>query len=644
MNYYGYAGKILYVDLTSGRFWTEPLDMLMAKKFLGGCGIGQKLFYNLLKPGINPLSPDNPIIISTGPLTGTLVPSSSKIQLITKSATPANEKQSKYYIGWSSGGSNRFGIMMKNAGYDQIVIIGKANRPVYLKIVNDDIEMCDADNLWGSKDVFETSDELMTKYKNSGVIAIGKGGENLITFALGFVDKISSIGRNGGATIMGSKNLKAIVVYGTKGVKVHDSKRLTNLSDSLSQELVEKVPEHEKLRSSALRPSEGEWRDLYPPGLAEITLTEMRGCASCPCACKGTYKIKDGEFAGTEFVTNFFSHVRRYGMYMGLRDYRHTMNLLSILDKTGICYVTALAMIRFVSELYEQGTIGRKDTEGLELKLGDISTYMKLVEKIITREGIGDAMARGWYALSEKVGVDEDTYGQSRGVIKGTSVIIGAEERTLPLLFETIVNPRGAMHQHPRFYFPNLRLDELKEWGTKLAMSKEAIDRIFVGNDFNCGRFIRHIEDGEAVYFALGICLKGIGAMYENRSLKLIADLYEAATGIQISPEELKNTGERIWNLYKILNVREGFDKTDDRCPGLWERSIDEPIKSFVLGELKLKDYFNRPVTHTGLQKILDDYYDERGWDLDRGIPTRNKLKELGLEEFVNVFEDQSSK
>jgi aldehyde:ferredoxin oxidoreductase len=644
MNYYGYAGKILYVDLTSCRFWTEPLDMVMAQKFLGGCGIGQRLFYDLLKPGIDPLSPDNPIIISTGPLTGTLVPSSSKIQLITKSATPANEEQSKYYIGWSSGGSNRFGIMMKNAGYDQIVIIGKATRPVYLKIIDDDIEMCNAENLWMEKDVFETNDELMTKYKNSGVIAIGKGGENLITFALGFVDKISSIGRNGGATIMGSKNLKAIVVYGTKGVKVHDPKRLTKLSDSLSRELVEKVPEHDKLRSSALRPLEDEWRDLYPPELAEMTLTEMRGCASCPCACKGTYKIKDGEFVGAEFVTNFFSHVRRYGKYMELKNYRHTMKLLDMLDKAGICYVTALAMIRFVTELYERGAIGKKDTEGLELKLGDICTYMKLVEKMVNREGIGDAMARGWYALSDRIGVDEDTYGQSRGVIKGTSVIIGAEERTLPLLLETIVNPRGAMHQHPRFYFPNLPMDELKDWGTELGMSKGTIDRIFANNDFNCGRFIKHVEDGEAVYFALGICLKGIGAMYENRSLKVIADLYEAATGIQISPEELKNTGERIWNLYKLLNVREGFNKTDDKCPGLWVRSMDEPIKTFVLGELKLKDYSNRAVTPAGLQKVLDDYYDERGWDLDRGIPTRNKLKELGLDEFVSVLEGRGSK
>jgi aldehyde:ferredoxin oxidoreductase len=131
--------------------------------------------------------------------------------------------------------------------------------------------------------------------------------------------------------------------------------------------------------------------------------------------------------------------------------------------------------------------------------------------------------------------------------------------------------------------------------------------------------------------------------MYENRSLTLIADLYEAATGIQINSEQLKKTGERIWNLYKLLNVREGFNRTDDKCPALWVRSIDEPIKTFVLGELKLKDYSNKPVTDAGLQKALDDYYDERGWDLDRGVPTRSKLEELELGEFANVLDVHSS-
>jgi aldehyde:ferredoxin oxidoreductase len=642
MQYYGYAGGILYVDLTSGQIRTDRLDMAMANKFLGGCGIGERLLFDLLEPGTDPLSPENPIVISAGPLVGTLVPSSSKIQLITKSATPANREQSRYCVGWSSAGSNRFGMMMKNAGYDQIVITGRASRPVYLKILDDDIEVCNATDLWGNLDIFETTDELTRRHENSGVIAIGKGGENLVTFALGLVDKMNRLGRNGGATVMGSKNLKAIVVYGTKGVRVREPKRLLRLADNISKELLEKVEDQNRLKASAVRPLEGEWARLYPPELSKNTLVEMRGCGSCAQACKGTFEIKTGKFAGTQFITNFFSHVSRYGIYMELREYRDSMKLLSLLDSYGICYVTALAMIRFITDLYERGTISKTDIDGLELKIGDIDSYIKLVEKIANREGIGDTMARGWYALSEQIGIDEDTYEQSRGVIKGTSIIIGAQERSLPLLLETVVSPRGGMHQHPPVYFPNLSIDELKEWCRDLGTPEDAIERIFANDDLNSGRFIKHVEDGECIYFALGLCAKGIGAMYGYRGLRSIDELYEVVTGIQVSPEELKKTGERIWNLYKLLNVREGFTRLDDKYPGLWKKSIDEPIKTFIFGELQLKGYYNRRVTHADIHQLLDDYYEERGWDADKGIPTREKLLELGLDEFVSLLAEGS--
>ena len=201
MQYYGYAGKLLYVDLTSSQSRTEPLDMEMAKKFIGGSGVGGRLLYDTLKPGTDPLSPDNPIIISAGPLVGTPAPASSKIQMLTKSTTPANKEQSRYFvIPWSSGGSRRFGTMMKRAGYDQIVITGQARTPVYLKINDDEVEVCNADDLWGKRDIYETSDELTNRHKGSGVIAIGRAGENIVPFALSWIDKKAHLGRNGGAT------------------------------------------------------------------------------------------------------------------------------------------------------------------------------------------------------------------------------------------------------------------------------------------------------------------------------------------------------------------------------------------------------------------------------------------------------------
>lgn len=177
MGWYGYAGNILYVDLTNNDVTSMPLDLDMAKTFIGGCGISLKLLSDLLKPGTHPLSPENPLIIGAGPLVGTLVPSSNKIQIVTKFTTPANKEQSRYYIGIASGGGHRFGLMMKNAGYDQIVITGRAESPVYLMIHNDEVEICKSDDLWAKKDISQTVDALSTRHKSSGVVAIGKAGK-----------------------------------------------------------------------------------------------------------------------------------------------------------------------------------------------------------------------------------------------------------------------------------------------------------------------------------------------------------------------------------------------------------------------------------------------------------------------------------
>jgi len=647
MEYYGYAGRILYIDLTTGESRTEPLDMEMAKKFIGGSGIGTRLMFDLLKPGTNPLSPENPIILSAGTLVGTHTPQSSKIQLITKSATPANKKEPKYYVGWASGGSNRFGIMMKNAGYDQIVITGRASRPAYLKIVDDEVEICKADDLWGKKDISETTDELRARHKGSGVLAIGKSGENQVVFALGLIDKRDNFGRNGGATVMGAKNLKAIVIYGTRRVKVWDSRKLLELINSYRKRIGGGAPLAGKILpdkkpTQSLHPApprawDIEWAKLYPPDLSKRLCVKTRACSNCITPCRTVFRADKGEFAGIEMALGYWGHVPRYGKYMELKDYSHVMKLFDVCNRTGTCYVTALAMIKFLTALYERGVITKRDTDGLELKMGDFHSYLNLLEKIVNREGIGDTMALGWYALSERVGMDEDDYENGRGVIKGTSVIPGAEERSLSLMFGNMVNPR-PMHLHPRTYFFNVSLDEFKDWCRDLAMSEKDIERIFTSNTFDCGRFSKHNEEGESILYALGVCC--FGPLLGFQSIRTLTEFYSAVTGIEITPEEMKKAGERIWNLYKLLNVREGFTRADDTCPGLWAKSMDEPIKEFILGELQLIDHFGRAITRYGLEEMFNNYYDEHGWDASRGIPTKQKLAELGLEEFVSAVSD----
>lgn len=623
MNFYGYAGNILHVDLTSSQCYIEPLDMSLVRKFLGGCGIGERLLYNMLKPGTDPLSPENPIIINAGPLVGTAVPVSSKIQLVTKSATLSDKEQAKYYVGRASSGSRYFGTMMKSAGYDLIAITGRSRKPVYLKITDDQVEICPADNLWGRRDIYEVSDELKRRHPGSGMIVIGQAAENLVEFAIGWVDRNMHLGKHGGAAIMGSKNLKAIVVRGTKGIPVWDKARLKTLAKQANQQYMD--TNRFKMRRSTPRSS------FYPPEILDNVVTTPAGCYRCINPCKSRHQIKEGELARTTVESGFGFGIR-LGNRMGLKDYQQALKFVVMSNKLGICYMTAAGMLRFITRLYERNLITTKDTDGLELGMGNITSYLQLLDKIANRDGIGDTMARGWWAIAERFGVDPNTDIDGSVIEKGCTVHIDARGSSLnPLTFSQIVNYRPGQELHPITMLPNLAFDVLKQWCQGIAMSPEEIARTIAHDSFNVGRLTKHTEDGEGVYWALGVCILWVIPDQIYR-LETLADLYAAATGIDTNARELKLYGERIWNLGKLLNVREGFTKADDVLPGLWARAIDEQ-ESTNTPEIRLKDYFGVPITRDSFEKMLDDYYEEHGWDVSSGLPTEEKLAKLGLED-----------
>ena len=194
---YGWTGRVLYVDLTQGTYRIEELDSTILRAYIGGAGIALRILLDILKPLTDPFSPENPLIIGAGPLVGTGVPACNKIQMVTKFTLPADPSRQKYYIGIASGGTRRFGDRMKKAGYDQLVFTGRAEKPVYVHIENDAVEIRKAEDLWGSRNVYETTEELMKRHSGGGVIAIGRGGENRVSFSLPFVDGAGTIGRGG---------------------------------------------------------------------------------------------------------------------------------------------------------------------------------------------------------------------------------------------------------------------------------------------------------------------------------------------------------------------------------------------------------------------------------------------------------------
>ena len=654
MEYYGYAGNILYVDLTSGKIRKEPLDINVARKFLGGAGVNYKLAYELIKPETDPLSPDNPIIIGAGPLVGTVVPSAGKLQVTVKFPLPASE-DNRYIVATATSGTDKFGSMMKSAGYDHIVITGKAKSPVYLKIIDDDVELCDASDLWGKKDVFETTDELITRHGKCGVFAIGRGGENLVRMTMAFCDYRRHLGRHGLGAIMGSKNLKAVAIQGTKGIKVKDSKRLMRAVNSLHERSA-RLPllkNYHKLGLNAawytfivpnMNPGNwlvSKWDALYGNDAVWNKIWKTcHACSGCFIACKAASEIPDGEYKGLFWQGTHYLVAGVLGQRLDITDYRKAVKILDMLNRAGVDWYISHEMIDWLTRLYEEGKITEKETGGLALKR-NFETYVKLVEKIINREGIGAVMADGWFALSKKVGRDATTdYVQGQGIAKGTSCIYDARPARLdPMRFTMgVTNPRGGHSQQGHSYTA-VPLQPLggaeRDARSHMGLPEEAMARIFTPapyyGAFNFGRLTRYTEDQYAAYGCLGTCTTW--ATFNFLPVDFLAECYSAITGYETSPEEIRKGGERAYNLYKMLNVRQGFSKKDDMAPPIWFKSVPAPdIPQF------LTDYYRmKRITSEDVEKLKDDYYDERGWSKEEGIPTKEKLVELGLKEIVEA-------
>jgi len=653
-----YCGKILQVDLTTGRTESGELDPQIARDFIGDVGINLRLAYDLIKPGIEPLSSSNPIIISAGPLVGTQAPSAVRCSALTKS--PIN--------GTIAFGNTSMGLgrRLKYAGYDHVIITGQARQPVYLKIWDDDIEICDAKHLWG-KDIFQTTDELWQELgKRFSIVAIGPAGENLVKISLALVDNMASLGMGGLAAVMGSKNLKAITIGGTRRVELsHPEKFKKSIVPLLKA--YRDDPMHEKhiklgkmawALSDSYFPKVGiiykNWTELFPTeeakrlyGIGEYVEKiqgQVTGCPGCLYPCKDRLKIKEGEYKGLETnISSLIGTTWQLGVRCGAGSIQRMVKLADLCNRYGINRLVFIATMDFAVELQERGLITIKDTQGLVLKR-DFETTAKLIEMVTFKQGIGSILADGPLGIIDAFGSECDKYsGHVKGIIFHVDPRIS---QTTMGGWAAIVNPEGA-HPEPAYAvtfrtaqrekegvvssFPQ---DELKAYCNNVGMSKEAIDRtLYEPVGYNIGRLSTYAEDFYILLTSLGIC------EYRHHSLDIgkLAEFYSTATGIEITPGEMQRAGERIWNLYKALNVREGFSRKDDRFPPRWL----EPLKAASGEEVILRDCLGQPISTDNLEGLLDDYYQERGWEIERGIPTKEKLMDLGLSNVVRDFKKQ---
>lgn len=649
---YGYAGTILKIDLSNEEIKREPIPDDLIKNFIGGLGGNIKLAYDLIGRDIDPLSPDNYIIIGAGPLVGTLAPGIVHTSTITVSPVSG-------FLG--DGRAGGFGQMMKYAGYDHLLITGRAPKPVYLTIFDDEVKIHDASELWG-KSVIETIRLIRGLFgEECTFCCIGPGGENLVKYGANLTDELFSFGAtNGTGTVMGSKNLKAIVVHGTKGIKVKDQKRFLQLVD-------------EAIASITSNPFIDEWRDRgtimdlgyyagfgcftgknaregYPEEKAEewvdslIQHRRAKACIGCPVSCKSVLDYSSGKHPGLCIPKSAPIGVAiSFSFWCGVEDKEDSMKLAQLCDDYGLDLFGAAHAISLAQELFEVGIINEKDTDGMVLRW-DYETVKELLRKITYREGFGNVLAEGASKACDIIGRDAVKYDSTiKGFPQGED---GRAKHMGTTVFGELTAPSGAAFRAVSItQVPGRSPDSLRRYGEKIGMPDDKLDQIFTGevDGYNTPRFTKWVENYITLLECFGVCHRSIIA--NTYPLSALSALFSAATGLEMTPSEMVMVGDRVWNLEKTFDALRGQSRKDDKYPHRWLteplklRQV-EPEKRHIerLRSLKKLEQLE-PLKEEDVNRQLDEYYEEREWDIEKGIPTKEKLISLGLQKAAEELE-----
>jgi aldehyde:ferredoxin oxidoreductase len=597
----GWIGKIIRVNLANETIKTEPLNMQDAKLYLGGRGLGTKIYINEVDPKVDALSPENKMIFLTGPLTGTVATCAGRFEVVSKS--PLSDT-----IGACSSGGH-FGPELKFAGYDGIIFEGKATKPLYLYINDDHIELRDASHLWG-KEVPATTDELMKETDEEAKIAcIGPAGEKLVLFATIMNDKNRAAGRSGLGAVMGSKNLKAIVVRGTKSITVAKKKEFIDACmDSLNKIKANPVtggglPAYgTQVLVNILNESGGlptrNWQesvfdkaeDISGETLAEKYLVRNRGCFDCSIGCGRVTKIERSQYTnfgeGPEYEAGW-----SFGADCGINNLEAVCESNFLCNELGMDPITMGSTIACAMELYEKGYATFKDT-GMDLQFGNDKSIVELTRMTGYREGFGDKLALGSYRMAEEFG-----HAELSMTVKKLEMPAYDGRALQGMGLEYATSNRGGCHVRGYMTSPEIlglpvKMDPLVTEG------KAAMLKVF--------------QDLTAVVDSVGMCLFTTFAI----GLPEIAEMVRTCTGINYTDEEVLQIGERIWNLEKIINMECGITVKDDTLP---PRLLNEPITE---GPAKGKV--------VELDTMLPEYYSLRGWDME-GVPSETKKEELSL-------------
>lgn len=597
---YGYNGKVLRVNLKSRTIAVEPLDLEQAKKFIGGRGLGTKIFMDEVDPMVDPLSPENKLIIVTGPLTGTPVPTGGRYMVVTKSPLTNT-------IACSNSGGY-FGAEFKAAGYDIIIFEDKADSPVYLTIVDDKVEIKDASSLWG-KLVTEATDLIKKEMPDKArVMAIGPAGERLSKLAAIMNDYDRAAGRSGVGAVMGSKNLKAIAVKGSSKPQISDPQALKEVSNTWLKALKENgvtgaglptygtavlvniINENGVFPTNNFQGSQFEKADdVSGETMTKDYLVRKNPCYRCPIACGRWVKIEELgiEVGGPEYETLW-----AFSGDCGIADITTTFKANYWCNEYGMDTISVGTTIAAAMELRQKGFIKEEDLEGTPLEFGNAEGVVDWVVKMGKGEGLGAKMVEGSYRLCESYGVPE--------------LSMSVKKLEIPAY-----DPRGIMGQGLAYATSNRGGCHVRGYmiSPEILGLPQKLDRFTLEGKTT---WVKIFQDFTAVIDSLGLCLFTSFAM----GAPDYAALYNAVCGTEHTAESILEAGDRIYNIERQFNLQSGIDASQDTLP---KRLLEDPIP----------DGPSKGNVHR-LSELLPAYYMERGWD-ENGIPTKEKLEKLGL-------------
>ncbi len=635
-----YNGRVLVVDLSRETCHVEVLADEFLRKYLGGRGAAARMLWDLTGPKTRPLGKDNVLVFSPGVLTGTNAPTSGRSTVTFKSPTTGG------YFKSSVGGE--FGVGLKHAGYDHILVRGRAKSPVYLVVSSTKASLVDARNIWGMG-VRDTNRAIKAQQgkEELQIACIGQAGEGQSYFASIMCNYYNAAARGGGGAVMGSKNLKAIAIDGESGKVyvakpdtfmevVHDGQN-ASLADNHSRTMKKfgTAATTDQMCKGGLLPTYNFQRQWLPSGEGNLTgqhlidkgyLKRSVSCGTCIFGCHRYTEMDSGKFKGSYSEGPEYESFAALGANLGLTDSEYILRANELANDYGFDVISLGAVASFAIESFQRGVIGTADTEDRVLKWEDGETLLFLIDMIVHRRGLGELLSKGVKVASDRLGKNSYRWAiQARGLEQSRVELRGAFSYALAFA----LNPRGPDH---------LTTECLAEFGEGFSnQASDIIEKITGSKEFGKpyleekrAEIVTWHEDIYAVTDALGFCAFATTAAY-GIDETMCARFLESATGVSLSADEVMKAGRRIVTLERAYNLREGWSSNCDVLP--WRVMNEEAI------DLARKQPVPAHMNRARMGRMLKDYYLLNGWDPDNGFPSPRTLRHLGLDDLDATME-----